>query len=293
MSSLDVLKTYKIYIDGAFPRTESGRYYPLTDKTGKTIANMCLSSRKDFRNAVVAARKAQENWASRSGFNRAQILYRIAEMLEGRKELFIAEMRQMGYSPSVALRETQSAIDTWVYYAGWCDKYQAVFSSVNPVSSGHFNFTIPEPSGVVALIAPEVSPLAGLSAALAPVITAGNAVVALASEKHALCAISFAEVLATSDVPGGVINLLTGKTDELLPHISTHMDINTLILYRDGIDIEKLEKSCAVNVKRFHFISAAEMQSDKGMHARYIRKYCEFKTTWHPIEYSENVGGGY
>ncbi len=182
MSHLEVLKTYKIFIGGQFPRTESGRYYPLNDKKGNLIANMCLSSRKDFRNAAVAARGAQGAWASRAAFNRGQILYRIAEVLEGRKAQFISELVQQGSTAKAAEEEVNLAIDRWVYYAGWCDKYTALFSSVNPVASSHFNFSVPEPTGVVAIVAPEDNSLIGLVSVIAPAIAGGNTVIVLASE---------------------------------------------------------------------------------------------------------------
>lgn len=293
MQRISVLKTYKLYIGGAFPRTESGRYYTLTDKKGKPLANMCLSSRKDFRNAVVASRKAQDGWAARSGFNRAQILYRIAEMLEGRRIQFEQELRDMGFSATAAGSEVQEAIDTWVYYAGWCDKYQALYSSVNPVSSGHFNFSVPEPMGVLAVVAPESSPLSGLCTLLASLVSGGNALVVLTSENKALCAITLAEVLATGDLPGGVINLLTGKSDEILPHMASHMDVNGLWVARDGIEITSARKQCAVNVKRFVALAEKELKGDIGRTPEFIKQSCEIKTTWHPIEYTDASGGGY
>jgi hypothetical protein len=211
MSRLEIIKTYKIYIGGQFPRTESGRYYPLKNKSGKVLANICLSSRKDFRNAVVAARAAVGSWSSKSGLNRSQILYRIAEMLEGRRAQFIQELQLQGSSIKAAEEEVNISIDRLVYYAGWCDKYQQLFSSVNPVASSHFNFSVPEPSGVVALLAPQENSLIGLVSAIAPVIAGGNTCIALASENFPLCAVTFAEVINSSDVPGGVVNILMSK----------------------------------------------------------------------------------
>ena len=198
MSRLEILKTYKIYIGGQFPRTESGRYYPLKNKKGEVTANICLSSRKDFRNAVVVARGAFGGWSGRSAFNRGQILYRIAEMLEGRKEQFISELVTQGATASAAKQEVELSIDRMVYYAGWCDKFQQIFSSVNPVASSHFNFSVPEPTGVVAIVASEENSLIGLITAIAPVIAGGNTCVVLASESKPLCAVTFAEVLNTS-----------------------------------------------------------------------------------------------
>ncbi len=222
-----VLKTYKIFIGGQFPRTESGRYYSLALSNGDTV-NVCLSSRKDFRNAVVAAREAQEKWAARAAMNRSQILYRIAEMLETRSAQFVAELTDMGQSAIQAKKEVEAAIDRMIYYAGWCDKYNQVFSSVNPVASSHFNFSSTEPMGVVGVIAPEKSALLGLVSVVAPVIASGNTCVVLASNSLPLCAITFAEVLATSDLPAGVVNILTGERKELSSHFSTHMDVNSL-----------------------------------------------------------------
>ena len=220
MSRLNIQKTYKLYIGGKFPRTESGRYFPLHDKKGHLISNMCLSSRKDFRNAVVAARKAQSSWSGATAMNRGQILYRIAEMLEGRKEQFVKEIQMQGASKAKAIKEVEASIDRLVYYAGWSDKYQQIFSSVNPVSSAHFNFSALEPMGVVSLIAPEEFGLLGLVSILAPAMVGGNTLVVLASGTLPLCSVSFAEVLHASDVPGGVVNILTGDKKELISHMA-------------------------------------------------------------------------
>ena len=203
-------KTYKIYIGGKFPRTESGRYFTLDDADGAVIANLCRGSRKDFRNAVVAARNAFDGWSASSAYLRGQILYRIAEMLEGRSDQFVAELALQGLSKRKAKKEVESSIDRLIYYAGWSDKYQQIFSAVNPVSSSHFNFSVLEPTGVVSVIAPDDTSLLGLVSNIAPVIVGGNTCVVLASEALPLCAISFAEVLHASDVPGGVVNILTG-----------------------------------------------------------------------------------
>src|SRR5439155_7581515 len=238
---LPVLKTYKIYIGGKFPRTESGRYYLLKNAKGQPIANMCQCSRKDFRDAVVAARAAQSSWASRSAFNRGQILYRIAEMLEGRAAQFADELIQSGCATSdfgelsraVALAEVQTSIDRVLYYAGWCDKYQQIFSSVNPVSSSHFNFSLLEPTGVVSILSPESTGLLRLLSVIAPTIAGGNTCIALASTSNPLSAVTLSEVLATSDLPGGVVNLLTGERKELLEHFASHMDVNACIYCGD------------------------------------------------------------
>ena len=251
MARVPVAKTYKIYIDGKFPRTESGRYFPLEDKTGNVIANVCRGSRKDFRNAMVAARKAQPGWEKASAYLRGQILYRIAEMLEGRREQFAAELAVQGVTPRAAAREVDQSIDRLIYFAGWADKYQQVFSAVNPVSSSHFNFSVLEPTGVVSILAPDNSGLLGLVSNIAPAIAGGNTCVVLASETMPLCAVSFAEVLHASDVPGGVVNILTGLREELTEQFASHMDVNAIIWCDGGRktagDVQRL---AAENVKR-------------------------------------------
>lgn len=290
MSRLEVLKTYKIFIGGQFPRTESGRYYSLKNKKGEALANVCLSSRKDFRNAVVAARSAFGGWSGRAAFNRSQILYRMAEMLEGRKTQFMDELLGQGQSRKDSEKEVQAAVDRLVYYAGWCDKYQQLFSTVNPVASPHFNFSVPEPTGVVAIIAPEQSALLGLVSAIAPVIAGGNTCVALASESKPLCAISFAEILATSDLPGGVVNILTGNSGELCTHFSSHMDVNAFIYCRNNkAELKQAAENCSLNVKRlvnwqFNWLH----ENARGPY--FINELQEIKTTWHPIE-QIGVGG--
>lgn len=281
---LDVLKTYKIYIDGKFPRTESGRYYIFKSNDGKVIANICQSSRKDFRDAVVAARKAQEAWAARSAYNRGQILYRIAEMLEGRRSQFIDELCIQGLSPSQAAKEVDLSVDRLVYYAGWSDKYQQVFSSVNPVESSHFNFSLPEPTGVVAIISPENYGLIGLVSVIAPAIAGANAVVVLASTAKPLTAVTFAEVLHSSDVPAGVVNILTGQRTELLSHFSSHMDVNACVYCGDDREeIKKVQENASLNVKR-PVIYREDNWMKESSHSPYrIMELQEIKTTWHPI----------
>lgn len=289
MSRLNVLKTYKIYIGGAFPRTESGRYYELKNKKGETLANVCLSSRKDFRNAIVAARGAFGGWSGKSAFNRSQILYRVAEILEGRKLQFIEELNLQGISEKAAETEVQQSIDRLVHYAGWCDKYSQLFSSVNPVASSHFNFSVPEPTGVVSVIAPEKSGLLGLVSVIAPVIAGGNVCVLLASESLPLCAVTFAEVLATSDLPGGVVNILTGTSAELHDHFSSHMDVNAVIYCRDSQEeLKKIGENASLNVKR-NFIWNKDWTKDESQNPYLIMDLQEIKTTWHPIE---NIGIG-
>ena len=290
MPRLEILKTYKIFIGGQFPRTESGRYYPLKNKAGETIANMCLSSRKDFRNAVVAARGALAGWSSRAAFNRSQILYRIAEMLEGRKTQFAEELSIQGYSPKAAGIEINTAIDRLVYYAGWCDKFQQLYSTVNPVASSHFNFSVPEATGVVAIIAPEETSLLGLVTAIAPVIAGGNTCIVLASENKPLSAVTFSEVLSTSDLPGGVVNILTGKSSELHGHFSSHMDVNAITYWRNNAaEIKTIKENAALNVKRVFIYSDVNTLADAAEGPYYILDTQEVKTTWHPIE---QIGAG-
>jgi acyl-CoA reductase-like NAD-dependent aldehyde dehydrogenase len=288
MTRLEILKTYKIYIGGQFPRTESGRYYAPKDKKGNPIANICLSSRKDVRNAVVAARKAFGSWSERSAFNRGQILYRIAEMLEGRRAQFIDELIIQGLTKVNAEKEVDLSIDRIVYYAGWCDKYNQVLSSVNPVSSAHFNFSTCEPMGVVGIIAEQRTSLIGLVSMLLPAICGGNTAVILASENLPLCAVTFAEVLNSSDVPGGVVNILTGSIDEMAPTLASHMDVNALIISHLEDSLKKNLSILAVdNLKRKYEFTADWNKSDaQGLH--YISDLQEIKTTWHPIE---NIGG--
>lgn len=287
MSRLEVLKTYKIYIGGQFPRTESGRYYPLNDKNGKLLANICLSSRKDFRNAVVAARGAFGGWSTRAAFNRSQILYRIAEMLESRKAQFITELQQQGSTAKAAEEEVNQSIDRLVYYAGWCDKYIQLYSTVNPVASSHFNFSVPEPTGVVSIIAPEDAALLGLVSVIAPCIAGGNTCVVLASESKPLCSVSFAEVLNSSDVPGGVVNILTGTSKELHSHFSSHMDVNAIVYCRENNDeIKKIQQNASLNVKRA-FIYHKKWNTNEAENPYMILDLQEIKTTWHPIE---NIG---
>jgi acyl-CoA reductase-like NAD-dependent aldehyde dehydrogenase len=293
MDRIEILKTYKIYIGGAFPRTESGRYYaPFVNKT--PIGNICLSSRKDVRNAVVAARGAQTGWAGRSAYNRSQILYRIAEILEGRRAQFQSELELQGNSKQNATKEINAAIDRLVYFAGWCDKLTQVFGSVNPVASSHFNFSTQEPTGVVGVIAPEDSSLLGLVSFIAPIIAMGNTCVVLASENMPLCAITCAEVLATSDVPGGVVNILTGNTKELLEHFGTHMDINAVAYGRSDVKETNALQSWAVdNLKRIKIKSESDYFNDSWESPYFMLDFMEVKTTWHPIEAISATGSVY
>jgi len=231
---LEVLKTYKIYIGGQFPRTESGRYYIATNSKKEKLANVCLSSRKDFRDAIGKARAAFGGWSGRAAFNRGQILYRIGEMLEGRKAQFVDELMKQDATKTQAEKEVSLCIDRLIYYSGWCDKFQQLYSSVNPVASSHFNFSNPEPMGVAAAIAPQSDSLLGLVSIIAPIIAGGNTCVVLASNTKPLCAVTFAEVLNSSDLPGGVVNILTGKVAELALFFADHMDVNATIECKKG-----------------------------------------------------------
>jgi len=291
---LEVLKTYKIYIGGQFPRTESGRYYIPVNSSGKKLANICLSSRKDFRDAVVAARAAVSGWSSRAAFNRSQILYRMAEMLEGRKAQFVDELMQQDSSRIRAEKEVSLAIDRLIHYAGWCDKFQQIFSSVNPVASPHFNFSVPEHMGVVSAIAPQGDSLLGLVSIIAPIIAGGNTCVVLASETKPLCGVTFAEVLHSSDLPGGVVNILTGKPSELASWFVDHMDVNATIYCENDSSVRKMfrEKS-AQNLKRVFFYDKVNWYTDQGQSPYFILDLQEIKTTWHPVETIAGAGGSY
>jgi acyl-CoA reductase-like NAD-dependent aldehyde dehydrogenase len=256
MDRLKVLKTYKIYIGGKFPRTESGRFYTPKNAKGELIGNICLSSRKDVRNAVVAARNAFWGWSERAAFNRGQILYRIAEMLEGRKSQFIEEIVLQGATKAKAQAEVELAIDRLIYYSGWCDKYNQIQGSVNPVASSHFNFSVSEPMGVVGILADESTSLIGLVSSIAPVIASGNSCVVLASESLPLAAVTFSEVLNSSDVPGGVINILTGNHAEMTKPMASHMDVNAIVY--SGSDAElitSLREMSVLNLKRIRTYS--------------------------------------
>jgi acyl-CoA reductase-like NAD-dependent aldehyde dehydrogenase len=274
---MTIPKTYKLFIGGKFPRTESGRILEVRGVKGELLANASRASRKDFRNSVVAARKAQPGWAKSSAYLKGQILYRVAEMLDGRKAQFVEELAAEGVKS--AAQDVAGAIDLLVHYAGWSDKYQALFSTVNPVASPHFNFSVPEPSGVVGVVAPSDGSLAGLVSALAPVLVGGNAVVLLASA-GLRSAISFAEVLATSDVPGGVVNILTGRREELVPEFARHMDVNALLLCSDdGGERQEAELEAVENLKRVSLKPDAPVVASPYA----ILDFQEIKTTWHPV----------
>ncbi|MDP6201321.1 MAG: aldehyde dehydrogenase family protein [Candidatus Marinimicrobia bacterium] len=280
----DIKKTYKLYIGGKFPRTESGRYIKWVDANNKGAVNICRGSRKDFRNAMVTARDAFSGWCSRTAYNRSQILYRIGEILEGRRSQFTDELILQGSSKKEAGNEINQSIDRLIYYAGWADKYQQIFSRVNPVASSYFNFSYPEPTGVVSALAPNNSSLIGLVSIVAPIIAGGNTVVVLASEEKPLCSITFAEVLHTSDVPGGVVNILTGYRSELLDHFSSHMDVNAIVYCgNESEEIKLVQENAALNVKR-PIVYTDENWLSKNVQDPYrILNTLETKTTWHPV----------
>ena len=285
MSRLDVRKTYKLYIGGKFPRSESGRSYEVTATDGTFLANAARASRKDARDAVVAARKAQPGWAGATAYNRGQILYRIAEMLEGRREQFVTEVAAAeGLDDDAAGAGVDAAIDRWVWYAGWSDKFQQIDGSANPVAGPYFDFSVPEPTGVVAAIAPQSSSLLGFVSVVAPIIVSGNTVVVVASDERPLPAVSLSEALATSDLPGGVINLLTGYRDELASHLAGHMDVNAIDLTGfAGEDTTELEQAAAENVKRLVRPPAQEPDWTTVPSPRRILRFTETKTVWHPM----------
>lgn len=283
MSRLDVRKTYKLYIDGAFPRSESGRVQPAHDGQGNVVARVAQASRKDLRDAVRAARGAQEAWAGRTAYNRAQILYRVAEMLEDRRDTFEAQLAIDGREEAAAEREVETAVDRLVWYAGWADKFAQVMGNLNPVAGPFFNISAPEATGVVGVAAPEVPPLLGLVSVLAPVIVSGNAAVVVASGAWPLTAVTFTEVLATSDLPGGVVNLLTGSKEELLPWLAGHMDVNGLELAGSPREIVgDLVTSGAENLKRVRTDAVADWYADDAQSPYRIASFTEIKTVWHP-----------
>jgi acyl-CoA reductase-like NAD-dependent aldehyde dehydrogenase len=279
---LSVFKTYKLYVGGKFPRSESGRVYEVTDSKGKWLANVPLSSRKDARDAVVAARKAFGGWSGATAYNRGQVLYRIAEMLEGRKDQFVREVAQSeGLSRSKAADVVDAAIDRWVWYAGWTDKIAQVVGGANPVAGPFFNLSTPEPTGVVTVVAPQESSFLGLVSVVAPVIATGNTVVVVASERAPLPALSLGEVLATSDLPGGVVNVLSGRTEEIAAPLAAHQDVNGIDLTgADEVLAKELEVAAADNLKRIFRPQAVDFSADPGTHR--LTAFLETKTVWHP-----------
>ncbi len=286
-SRLSVKKTYKQFIGGAFERSESGRSYPVVGVEDRLLAHAVQGSRKDVRDAVAAARSAQQGWAGRTAYNRGQILYRVAEVMESRRDEFCAEVLRAGdgQTEAAAAEETAASIDRWVWYAGWADKFATVLGGANPVAGPYFNLSVPEPTGVVGIVAPDEPPLLPLVSRLAPVIVSGNTAVALASERCPLVAITLAETLALSDVPGGVVNIITGRRDELVPPLADHVAVDALDL--TGCDAEgatDAARQAAATITRVVSASAAERQwADEGAQSPYlIDAFCETKTVWHP-----------
>jgi acyl-CoA reductase-like NAD-dependent aldehyde dehydrogenase len=279
---LGVRKTYKLYIGGAFPRSESGRSYPATGPEGQVLARPARASRKDLRDAVRAARGAWNGWAEATAYNRGQILYRVAELMEGRRDQFARELAAFG-APDPE-REVAASIDRWVWYAGWSDKVHHVMGTVNPVAGPYFDFTIPEPTGVVGVVAPDEPALLGLVSRLAPAVVSGNTAVVLASEPTPLPAVTLCEVLATSDVPAGVINVLTGFKEELVPWLASHMDVNAIDLAGVPPDLlPEVEAAAAENVKRTVRDGSGDYFSDSAQSPYAISALMEMKTVWHPM----------
>ena len=277
----------KLYINGEFPRTESGRFYPVKSKGGELLANACRGSRKDLRNAVQAARKAFDGWSGKTAYNRGQILYRIAEVCEARAGELIEELRRQGSSAVEARKEIDRVIDRWVYYAGWSDKYPQMIGSVNPVAGPYYNFTVPEPTGVVGVVAPEVPPLLGLVSRIAPALVGGNTVVAITSESKPLPGITLGEIFQTSDIPGGVINLISGLKSELVPWLASHMDVNAIDATGVAADgIAAVQKAAAENVKRVVHFDAEKIgwtDESRSQSPYAIFDFQEMKTVWHPM----------
>ncbi|MFJ3581461.1 aldehyde dehydrogenase family protein [Streptomyces sp. NPDC090127] len=279
---LNVFKTYKLYVGGKFPRSESGRVYEVTDSKGTWLANVPLSSRKDARDAVVAARKAFGGWSGATAYNRGQVLYRVAEMLEGRREQFVREVADAeGLSKSKAAALVDAAIDRWVWYAGWTDKIAQIVGGANPVAGPYFNLSTPEPTGVVTVVAPQDSSFLGLVSVIAPVIATGNTAVVIASETSPLPALSLGEVLATSDLPGGVVNILSGKASEMGPHLAAHQDVNAIDLTGADADLAReLEIAAADNLKRVLRPRPVDFAASPGTER--LTAFLETKTVWHP-----------
>ncbi|MCP2325487.1 acyl-CoA reductase-like NAD-dependent aldehyde dehydrogenase [Hamadaea flava] len=290
---LAVRKTYKLFIGGAFPRSESGRSYVVTDAKGQFVANASQASRKDARDAVLAARGAVAKWSGATAYNRGQILYRVAEMLEGRRDQFVAELRTFGLAASAATAEVESAIDRWVWYAGWSDKVAQVVGGANPVAGPFFNISAPEPTGVVAIVAPREPALLGLVSVVAPAIVTGNTVVVVASEPRPTPAITLAEVLATSDLPGGVVNILTGSPAEIAPWLASHSDVNGLDLagIEDAELAKDLEIAAADTLKRLVRPAAVDWSADPGLSR--MTPFLETKTVWHPKSFEGAKGTAY
>ena len=287
MPRLNVRKTYKLYIGGEFPRTESGRFYPVNDKGGELLANACRGSRKDLRNAIQAARKAFSGWSGKTAYNRGQILYRIAEVCESRAAELADELRKQGVPAVEARKEIDAIIDRWVYYAGWSDKYAQVVGSVNPVSGPYYNFTVPEPTGVVGVVAPEDPSLLGFVSRIAPAMVGGNTVVVIPSESRPLAPITMGEIFQTSDVPGGVVNIVSGLKSELIPWLASHMDVNAIDATGVAASgLAAVQKAAAENMKRLvrfdgDAVGWTDARLSQSPYAIY--DFQEMKTVWHPM----------
>jgi len=290
-SRIPVRKTYKLYVGGQFPRSESGRSYVVRTPDGAPLANAVRSSKKDVRDAIRTARGAVPGWSGKTAMNRGQVLYRVAELMEGRRAQFIDEVAEAeALTPAAAAAQVDRAIDRWVWYAGWADKISQILGTVNPVAAPYFNFSIPEPTGIVAIVAPESSSLLGLISRIAPAVVGGNAVVVLASESRPLPAVTLGEVLATSDVPPGVINILTGLRRELVPIVAAHMDVNALDIWGVPRDMRTAVETTAVdNVKRVARPPRGVddrfdwLDDRRAQRPEWIASYLEIKTVWHPI----------
>jgi len=279
-----VLKTYKTYVGGKFPRSESGKTYAIKNSKNVVIANACRCTRKDVRDAVLAAKSAFPGWQSRTAYNRGQILYRTAEMLEGRKSQFVEELSSIGSKEKQAVREVEAAVDRFIYYAGWTDKIAQVFGTINPVASSHFNFSSPEPTGIVGIISPEEHPLLSVVSLIAPVIASGNSCVLLAPESSPLSAVSLGEVLLSSDLPGGVVNILSGYHNEMADHLTSHMDINAIFNSSDDKSLRKLiDENASISVKRVKHYKPNDWLSETVEDPYLIQEFMEIKTTWHPV----------
>jgi acyl-CoA reductase-like NAD-dependent aldehyde dehydrogenase len=279
-----VLKTYKTYVGGKFPRSESGKIYPIKDSKDTIVANACRCTRKDVRDAVLAAKSAFSGWQQRSAYNKGQILYRMGEMLEGRKSQFVDELTVLGVKKKYAEAEVEAAIDRFIYYAGWTDKIAQVFGTINPVASQHFNFSSPEPTGVVGIISSEENPLLSVVSLIAPVIAGGNSCVLLAPESNPLPAVSLGEVLLSSDLPGGVVNILSGYHEEMADHLSSHLDVNAIFNASDDKSLAKLfDENASISVKRVKHFKPDDWLSESTEDPYLIQEFMEIKTTWHPI----------
>lgn len=281
---IPVLKTYKTYVGGKFPRSESGKTYAVKNSKNETIANACRCTRKDVRDAVLAAKSAFNGWQNRTAYNRGQILYRMAEMLEGRKSQFIGELTLAGSKEKPAIKEVEASIDRLIYYAGWTDKIAQVFGTINPVASSHFNFSAPDPTGVVGIIASENNPLLSVVSLIAPVIAGGNSCVFLAPESNPLPAVSLGEVLLSSDLPGGVVNILSGYHEEMAGDLSSHMDVSALFNASDNRSLRKLiDENASISVKGVRHFTPEDWYSEAVEDPYLIQDFMEIKTTWHPV----------